>query len=85
MLYRCPVVLCITKAKGSEAAKTLGAASGMLPAERLRGLPVRPPVLPAPPDETVMLAVGEFVPGVYFIDGSGGPRAATPSIRRAAS
>eukprot|EP00969_Alexandrium_andersonii_P325234 14370762-Alexandrium_andersonii.AAC.1 len=57
----------------------------MLPAERLRGLPVRPPAMPEPPDDTMALQPGEFLPGVYYTGGSGGPYSATPALRGAAS
>eukprot|EP00969_Alexandrium_andersonii_P259013 11452476-Alexandrium_andersonii.AAC.1 len=62
MLYACPVVLDATKASGKDPGPALDAAARMLPAERLRGLPVRPPALLEPPDETLALKSGEFLP-----------------------
>eukprot|EP00969_Alexandrium_andersonii_P091246 4028470-Alexandrium_andersonii.AAC.1 len=65
MIYDCPVVLDAMNAAGKDPLPALEAAADMLPAERLRGLPVRPPALPEPPDETTLLQSGEFLPGVY--------------------
>eukprot|EP00969_Alexandrium_andersonii_P195705 8645909-Alexandrium_andersonii.AAC.1 len=62
MLYACPVVLDAMKDTGKDPALAIEAVARMLPAERLRGLPVRPPALPEPPDDTVALQSGEFLP-----------------------